>query len=688
MSFTRAAGGISASPLSSLSAVIIDTETTGLNVKQDRIIEIAGVRMKSGVVQGKSHFQQLINPGQPIPASSTAIHGLRDKDVKSAPSLENVLPEFRTWLSDALWIGFSIDYDVSIFAAEHDRLGVAFTPPRVLDVHDLVEFLRPNLPDYSLETIAAWLKVSVEGRHRALADAEMTAHIFTCLIPLLEKAGVKTLAQAERISNRQLSELGPTEEPKRQIDSFAYRHRVAEVMTSPAWIEKPTAQLKSIVSTMQKKGFSSVFVADGNKTGVATQNAILAQIADRPTTWEKLPLAKASEYPLPLVAEDEMLYRALDLFLESETKHIGVADPSGKIIGAISPKDLIGQRAADDISFDRDIRDAISREELGRVWPKLIEVTRSLVAENVEPRQVAKFVSRELQALTARACELAEIELENEGFGKPPVEYAMMVLGSGGRGESMLAMDQDNAVIYANSRKNKANDAYFEKLGGKVADILDAVGVSYCKGGIMASNAKWRRTDKEWAREVGEWITRSQPEDILQCDIFFDAHGVHGNVDMVRKLQVDALAQAQNARLFLKAMSMNASKFRSPLGMFNRLRSVEGRVDLKIGGIMPIFSAARVLALSCGFAGRATPDRLSAVKERSDIDPQLIENLDAAHKIFITRILAQQLDDLRAGIKLSNTVELRKLSDSQKSNLIWALKQSAEIPTILGVPPS
>ena len=421
MSFTRAAQGISASPLSALSAVVIDTETTGLNVQKDQLIEIAGLKLSESGLDEETSFQSFVLPDQKISPNSTRIHGLTDKHVAKAPPFSKILPDFRDWLDNALWIGFAIDFDTAIFEAEHNRIDLPFTPPRVLDVRDLVEYLRPNLPDYALETIAGWLGVPVTDRHRALADARMTGEIFIRLIPRLEAKGIKTLAQAERVTNRQVQ--APQAVQVSKIDSFAYRHRVDEVMTSPAWIEPGTKTLKTIVGDMVKRGISSVFVNGGENYGVATQNDILKLVAKHPTDWAKHKLAEVAHYPLPLVEKSEMLYRAIDLLAPSTVRHIGVINARGEVVGAVSAKDLIGQRGVDDVSLDREIRNAVSRGALGRVWPKLVEVSRALIGENVEPRQVAAFISRELQAVTHRACELAEAEMIAEGRGDPPTRY-------------------------------------------------------------------------------------------------------------------------------------------------------------------------------------------------------------------------------------------------------------------------
>ena len=78
--------------------------------------------------------------------------------------------------------------------------------------------------------------------------------------------------------------------------------------------------------------------------------------------------------------------------------------------------------------------------------------------------------------MTSRACEFAEAELEASNGAHPPARYAMLVLGSEGRGESLLAMDQDNAIIFEEGAPGSEVDKYFERLGRGVADILDEAG--------------------------------------------------------------------------------------------------------------------------------------------------------------------------------------------------------------------
>ena len=75
---------------------------------------------------------------------------------------------------------------------------------------------------------------------------------------------------------------------------------------------------------------------------------------------------------------------------------------------------------------------------------------------------MAEIISEELCSLTRRAAVLAEQQMQIEGHGPPPCPYAMLVLGSGGRGESLMAPDQDNAIVFAHGEPDGAEDSWFK----------------------------------------------------------------------------------------------------------------------------------------------------------------------------------------------------------------------------------
>jgi CBS domain-containing protein len=714
VSFPPTGHGLSSLPLASLPAIVLDTETTGLDVGGDRVVEIGAIRLGGPEGAPEDTFAMLVQPGIAIPPSASRIHGIHDADVIDAPRFADAMAALIKWAGPSLVIGFSIGFDLAILKAEHERNGLTWRAPRSLDVRYFLQILAPALPEQSLDMTAEWLTLPVADRHRALGDARLTAQAFQALVPMLRKRQITNLAQLERAlradtarrdeearagwhgaETTDMGSAGIAEYAR--IDSFPYRHRVGDLMRSPALIVANDTTLEAALGTMVKEEVSSLFVFPPDDStgpdnsignGIVTERDVMRALEGHGAGALQQPVANFAQRPLVTVEADEFAYRALGRMAKGGFRHLGVVDDKGALAGALSARDLLRQRADDAVSLGEGIASAANAAELGRVWSELTSVARALVYEEVDARDTAAIISRELRALTSRACELAELDLKAAGEGAAPVPYAMLVLGSGGRGESLLAMDQDNAIVYAEAGTDGTVDQWFRKLGQRAADILDQVGVEHCKGGVMAANDAWRADMAGWRSTIGGWISRSQPKDILNCDIFFDAAPVHGEAALARTLLAEARQAAAGAPGFLRALALNAASFESPMGWFGRLKKDNGRVDLKAGGIMPIFSTARVLALTHGLTARSTPARLQAAGELGVATTRTIDNLIEAHRILLGLILQQQLSDIDQGLALSNKVAVSDLTGLAAKELSWALNQLPSLADLLGVPVS
>ena len=702
----RFAETLSSTPLVSLTAVVFDTETTGLDAKTARIVQIGAVRIAQGRLDRADRFELFVDPGEPIPPASTRIHGICDADVAIADGFPGAFAKFRDWSADAVLIGYSTGFDLGMIKAETGRAGTSWTPPRCLDVRHLAQLLAPPLPDLALDTVAGWLDLEIEHRHSALGDAVATAEVYLKLVPKLCDKGIRTLAEAETACRRLSAqvtgeaqagwhEVVRESEPERRsvaalarIDSFPYRHRIADIMASPPVTIAYSATMREALAVMMRDKISSVFVSADRSgdEGIITERDILRIVDADPEHALSRSTGDTAARPLKTVDESDYAYRAIARMNQERVRHLGVRNAAGHLVGAVTARDLLGQRAGDALSLGDEIEQARGVEELGLVWTKLTMVALGLSSEEVDPRDIAAIISNELRALTRQACIIAERELEDAGSGPPPRPYAMMILGSGGRGESLLAMDQDNAIVFDEGDPGGDADIWFEQLGRRVSDILNAVGVQHCKGGIMASNAEWRMSSPRWRETVAGWIGRSRPQDILNTDIFFDSISVHGEIALGEEIRDAALASAARSHDFLHLLAVNAADIRLPIGWFGRLQLDKGRVDLKMGGIMPIFSAARVLALRHRIAARSTPERLETACEHLPEKARTIGNLIDAHRILLGTILEQQLRDIELGIPLSNSVAPKELSKVRLDALKWAIEQVREVPPLLGSP--
>ena len=93
--------------------VCVDLETTGLDPKTDKIIEIGAVRIKNGEIADR--FQSFVNPGRLLSEKVKELTGISDEDLYDAPSIEEVLPKFLKFAKEDCLLGHSILFDYSFY---------------------------------------------------------------------------------------------------------------------------------------------------------------------------------------------------------------------------------------------------------------------------------------------------------------------------------------------------------------------------------------------------------------------------------------------------------------------------------------------------------------------------------------------------------------------------------------------
>lgn len=148
----------------------MDIETTGLNSKKDRVIEVGGIRIdKSGTI---AKFSQLINPGFKISPEIRQLTGIKQKELLTAPFFDQAHSQILEFLKADLFIAHNSSFDYEFLAEEFFRIEKDFYLPH-LDTVKLAKTFYPNYITYNLDSIIARLKIKVEKRHRGLDDAEV-----------------------------------------------------------------------------------------------------------------------------------------------------------------------------------------------------------------------------------------------------------------------------------------------------------------------------------------------------------------------------------------------------------------------------------------------------------------------------------------------------------------------------------
>lgn len=671
-------------PLIALEAVVLDTETTGLDPGTVRILQVGAVHLARGqIAEG---FERKVNPGVPIPPETTRVHGLTAEMLEDAPRFGEIHADLAGFAGARVMIGHNIGFDLAVLERECAMAGKPVFWTHILDTRLLGELCFPRLGGFTLDKFASHLGLAVTDRHDALGDARLTAQIFLALVPILKQRNIRTLGEAETACRRLTDALDSYHragwaEPVRpkaapdsvlsRIDAFPFRHRVRDIASQPPiWIG-PEMTLGEAVRLMAEKGISSVFVSAeaerlAEPIGILTERDVIRLVGLEGPACLGQQAGLLATRPLETVPADAFVYRAIGRMELKHIRHLGVVDEDGAMIGAISARDLLRLRASDALALGDAIDQSRSVGDLAAAWGRLPVVARRLASEGVTAGELAAIISREIGALTRRAAREAESAMIEAGHGKAPAPYAVLVLGSGGRGESLLIPDQDNAVIHAGS---DADTAWFLDHGTRMNAILDDIGIPLCKGGVMAGRPDWNGSEAAWRHRIRGWTETVDPQDLLAVDIFFDFRFVEGDAALAAALRRDALAAAHEARPMIKLLANQIGSWSPPIGFLGRLQAEDGRVDLKRGGLFPIVALARCLALSHGIAHRNTADRYQALRAMqigADRDLAMLEEAQAALAGFILR---QQLADIAEGLPPSTAVEIRRLSKTEQGEL-------------------
>ncbi len=195
-----------------------DLETTGLNIVTDRIVEVSVIRVNTD--HSKSIFTQRVNPTIPIPAKSTAIHGITDEMVANEPAFREIAPRLHSFIQNGDLSGYNaLKFDVPFLAEEFHRAEIDFNMDnrRVIDVQNIFHKMESR-------TLSAAFKFycskNLVNAHSAEADALATLEILEAMLERYD--GAPFTDQKGNVSYPVVNKVGP-------LSDFSYFYKTADL---------------------------------------------------------------------------------------------------------------------------------------------------------------------------------------------------------------------------------------------------------------------------------------------------------------------------------------------------------------------------------------------------------------------------------------------------------------------------
>lgn len=433
--------------------------------------------------------------------------------------------------------------------------------------------------------------------------------------------------------------------------------------------------LVAVAGRMRQRNISSVVVCEGGAPiGIVTDRDLRNKVVARGLDPGRLTVREVMNAPLITIGEEEFLFEALYRMSKHGIHRVGVVNAAGQLVGIVTDSDVLRLQTQSPQQLIRNIEEAETIEDLRRLHDKVRNLVVHLVGTGVHTRDLVRMIAHLNDRLLLRLIAL----LRAERFPDLPARFAFVVLGSEGRREQTLATDQDNAIIYAD---DLAPDEVrrIEEFAGALIEQLIAIGVPPCPGGVMASNAEWRRSLGGWAEMLEHWLATPTSDNILTGSMFFDLRMLHGDPSLEIDLKVHLADHLGREGAFLRYAAANVLRFKPPLGWFGRIRverkgEHRGLLDIKKAGIFTITEGVKVLALEAGVLDGGTRERLAALVSAGVLDRVLADDLETSFNFLVYLRLRGQVAAIRAGREPTNFIDLQQLNRMERGRLKLALE--------------
>ncbi len=176
-----------------------DIESTGTNEERDRIVEFGGVKVEPD--GSTREYRWLVNPTVPIPAGATAVHGITNADVASAPTFSEVAPEIAAVIRDCDFVSFNgRKFDWPMLRAEFKRANVPWPCEGAMH-YDACEIFHKREPRDLSAAVRFYLGREHVGAHGALPDAKAALEIMRAQLNRYPDLGAMSLEELDRESS-------------------------------------------------------------------------------------------------------------------------------------------------------------------------------------------------------------------------------------------------------------------------------------------------------------------------------------------------------------------------------------------------------------------------------------------------------------------------------------------------------
>ncbi len=452
-------------------------------------------------------------------------------------------------------------------------------------------------------------------------------------------------------------------------------------MKSPLATCGPDVSLREAFDIMDSREVGSLVVIDGEERllGLLTYADLAEAVLVKGASAQDNILKVVRKAPYT-VGPDTPLWEVEEIQHNNTLKYVIVTE-EGRPVGMISPTDILRAFMAQQETWPATVAKANDLLKLRALKERVSEVAEQARELNRRASAAVRRISDFHRAVQRRCIELTLGELQQAGMGAAPARYALIIMGSVGRNETLLNPDQDNGLIIEDypQERQETVQAWFGKFTERVNVHLDELGYSLCPGDIMARNPLFHKTLSAWRSQITHITETPTAKAARWANVALDFSLLYGEAELVKDLQQHVREEVRRKPRLLTMMVQDDAQGRPPLGMFNRLiterdEQHKGKIDIKRNGLRILADAARIYSLQAEIGSRNTMDRLTGLVRQGVLGSEYVESVKAAYETLTDMLLDHQLRQVHKGKSLDKLIKLSRRSPMEQETLRMAMR--------------
>lgn len=439
---------------------------------------------------------------------------------------------------------------------------------------------------------------------------------------------------------------------------------VDQHMRSIVWCEA-SASVREAAEAISRADQSCALIRTREGIGIVTDRDFRSKVATAQVGVDD-PVHAIMTAPLNAVSTSTTLATAFVQMVKAGVHHLVVQDENAVPVGILRAVDLASVEVRDPLLIRTAIDAAADIDELSQACRLLPSTIVELHDTDVPADHIGALTAALTDAILERL-----VVLSGDDENSIPAQ-SWLVLGSMARHEPLPGSDVDTGIVWADGTSTDPGQR-IRQSAARVLDNMEKCGLRRCPDGANADNPLFSRSRAAWVAAARTWITEPTRQGaLLLSSMAADSRPI--TEVTIGRAVTDVIRKTTRSSDYLEALLSFAISTRPPAG-FIRDFVVEhsgehrGGLNLKSGGLRPIASLARWLAIAMGDVRGSTPDRLNRAAAAGLLTVDEAETLTGAFRDIYELLLRQEVAAIRSGQPVSNWLAPHDLDSLTRRHL-------------------